>query len=484
MARSRRLPIGRAPRRAEERRRRGTAKPSFGQTRRCRVTVVIPSFNQAALTDQCLRSLRPSAECEIIVVNDASTDGTAQVLAGYAGRIKVVTHERNTGFARTCNDGAAAAQARDYLVFLNSDTIAQPGWLTALVRYADKHPEAAVVGSKLLYPNNTIQHAGVVICQDRYPRHIYTGFPADHPAVNKSRPFQMVTAASLLVRRRAFERCGGFDTAYRNGFEDVDLCLQLRERGQEIHYCAQSVLYHLESLSPNRFDHERDNIGLYRQRWLERVRPDDLNYYLEDGLLRFSYEGRYPVRLEVSPRLATQDGVTRGRALERLVRERNQQLADLERENTRLRARLGAQAQDAPELRYRQLRKRIRELVRNHVPTGATVLVISKGDGALLELPGRRGWHFPQTEHGTYAGYHPADSAEAIAHLESLRAKGGGFLLIPQTSQWWLEHYAGFRRHLQRNYVQLTGPGGACSVYDLNHPTKLKPTNVLTRDIN
>src|SRR5258706_4575356 len=187
-----------------------------------RSTIIIPAFNQAALTAQCLEALLSQGHRSIVVVDDGSTDTTPKILAGFKGQIKVVTHAANRGFARSCNNGAALASG-DYLIFLNNDTLPQAGWLEALIDYAGKIPRAAVVGSKLLYPNQTIQHAGVVICQDRYPRHIYTGFPADHPAVSKSRRFQVVTAACALVRRRVFERMEGFDAAFRNGFEDVDL---------------------------------------------------------------------------------------------------------------------------------------------------------------------------------------------------------------------------------------------------------------------
>ena len=76
---------------------------------------------------------------------------------------------------------------------------------------------------------------------------------------------------------------------------------------------------------------------------------------------------------------------------------------------------------------YQQLVERIREVVRTALPAEATVIVVSKGDNELLELDGKRAWDFPQNEEGVYAGYHPADSAGAIAHLEELRAKGGEF---------------------------------------------------------
>jgi hypothetical protein len=101
------------------------------------------------------------------------------------------------------------------------------------------------------------------------------------------------------------------------------------------------------------------------------------------------------------------------------------------------------------------------------VTAGSIVLVISKGDGSLLRLNGCQGWHFPQTERGVYAGHHPANSEEAIAHLESLRARGAEFILIPATSRWWLEHYVGFGRHLDGHYRRLPVPADVGLMYSL-----------------
>jgi GT2 family glycosyltransferase len=317
---------------------------SFRQGAKMRCSIIIPVYNHAALTRQCLdavlacRSERVAQE--IVVVDDGSTDGTAELLASYGSALEVVTHRQNAGFARSCNDGAARATGEG-LVFLNNDTIPQPGWLTALVDHARSHPEAVAVGSKLLFPDQTIQHAGVVICQDGDPRHLYAGFPADHPAVNKARPFQVVTAACVLIRRRAFEEAGGFDPAFRNGFEDVDLCLRLGKEGHEIHYCPKSVLQHLESVSrEGRSRDERHNYRLYRSRWASRVRADDLDYYLADGLLEVRYGASYPVTLSVSPMLALLEGDERARRADRLLRDRAGQVFDLLKEVVRLHVRV------------------------------------------------------------------------------------------------------------------------------------------------
>src|SRR5258708_3605475 len=124
-----------------------------------RSSIVIPVRNQAVLTERCLQALG-QGDFEIIVVDDASTDQTPQLLASLAGRLKVMAHSINEGFATSCNHGAAVASG-EFLVFLNNDTIPKPGWLDALVHYAEAHPQVSVVGSKLVYPDNTIQHAGV-----------------------------------------------------------------------------------------------------------------------------------------------------------------------------------------------------------------------------------------------------------------------------------------------------------------------------------
>ena len=118
---------------------------------------------------------------------------------------------------------------------------------------------------------------------------------------------------------------------------------------------------------------------------------------------------------------------------------------------------------------YQQLVQRIREVVRTALPAEATVIVVSKGDNELLELDGKRAWHFPQNEEGVYAGYHPADSAGAIAHLEELRAKGGEFLLFPGTAFWWLEQYEEFGQHLEDHYRRVWNDE-ICVIYELSEP--------------
>ena len=116
---------------------------------------------------------------------------------------------------------------------------------------------------------------------------------------------------------------------------------------------------------------------------------------------------------------------------------------------------------------YPRLVRRVSDAVREATPAGASVLVVAKGDDELLRLDGRRAAHFPQAENGAYAGHHPADDAAAVAHLEALRGKGAQYLVIPATSLWWLEHYVGFRRHLERVAAVTVCRPDTCVVFSL-----------------
>ena len=116
---------------------------------------------------------------------------------------------------------------------------------------------------------------------------------------------------------------------------------------------------------------------------------------------------------------------------------------------------------------YSLLVTRIRAIVRQHLPKRSIVLVTSKGDARLVRISPRKGWHFPQTDDGTYAGYYPRDSASAIAHLKSLRAKGAQFLLFPASSTWWLTHYRGLCRYLERHFKVAFMQKDACIIFDL-----------------
>ena len=124
-----------------------------------------------------------------------------------------------------------------------------------------------------------------------------------------------------------------------------------------------------------------------------------------------------------------------------------------------------------PNPRYERETEQLREAVAEAVPPGATVLVISRGDDGLLQLGGRRALHFPQAEDGGWAGHHPADSSEAIGHLEQLRDGGAEYLVVPPTYEWWLSHYDGLRDHLDSTYEVVAANERAGAIYHLESAT-------------
>jgi hypothetical protein len=117
---------------------------------------------------------------------------------------------------------------------------------------------------------------------------------------------------------------------------------------------------------------------------------------------------------------------------------------------------------------YSALVQRIKEVALAAIPTGAVVAVVSRGDDDLLFLGGSVGWHFPQTPSGTYAGFNPETSDDAIRELEAVRERGARYLLLPATAFWWLDHYQGFRLHLERLYPLVLREEGACAIYALS----------------
>jgi cellulose synthase/poly-beta-1,6-N-acetylglucosamine synthase-like glycosyltransferase len=305
-------------------------------------SIIMPHSSASFVPRRCLYALLAGpperTSFEIILVDDSPTGVPPGLLTDYAPRLRVVRSAAQKGFAAAANAGATFA-AGAYLVFLRNTAVPQPGWLDALARYADVHPAAAAVGSKLLAPNKTVQHAGIAFDHDRQPRLLYTGFPGDHPAVSKSRRFQAVAGTGLLVRRPVFTEVRGFDTAFLHGYEDVDFCLRLGASGHEVHYCHRSVLQSLEvGRKPNGTPAEDQDAELFLSRWAGRVKPDDLQFYLADRLLKINHEQRlmYPLDMFVSPLLAVLNEENTEAEVGQRLGVRSREVLELLEENLRL----------------------------------------------------------------------------------------------------------------------------------------------------
>ncbi len=252
-----------------------------------KVSIIIPLFNKWELTLQCLQALGGNTgdvACEVVLVDNASTDGTGDYLSALGGDIKVIRNRENLGFAKACNQGAAAASGK-YLLFLNNDTIPLKGWIEPLVAELEGDPAIAMVGSKLLYDSGTVQHAGVVYAREsRSPYHPYRFASSDAHYVNRRKEINAVTAACALIRRETFRELRGFCEEYRNGYEDLDLCVRIRRAGGKIVYQPRSVLFHLESQSPGRMEHDSANRRLFFEKWKGVLLTDEDAYYTPDGL--------------------------------------------------------------------------------------------------------------------------------------------------------------------------------------------------------
>ena len=212
------------------------------------VSIIIPVFNQIEYTHACLASLQAVEEqtpFEIVIVDDCSTDRTAELLPQVNG-ISYFRNEKNSGFVASCNRGAEKARGK-YLVFLNNDTLVKPGWLTALLETFAENQRAGIVGSKLVYPDGRLQEAGGIIWRDASGWNYGKFDDAGKPEYNYLREVDYCSGAALMVPKELFESLGGFDLRYAPGYyEDTDLAFKVRRAGYKVLYQPLSEVIHYE----------------------------------------------------------------------------------------------------------------------------------------------------------------------------------------------------------------------------------------------
>lgn len=306
-----------------------------------RVAVVIPVFNQWQLTADCLRSLRehtPDEDVQVVVVDNGSTDQTAGACGAlghelFGTRFEYVRLDDNINFGPGCNLGASRADA-DFLFFLNNDTLLTPGWLAPLLAAFETDAGLGAVGPLLLYPgNDRVQHLGVSFTPNMHVDHLYHHFPASHRVVQRARSLQAITGAALMVASDVFRESGRFWEEYRNGYEDLDLCWQIRSRGLTLHCEPASRIYHLTSQTTGRFDAESHNSQLLLRRCNQAFVPDMHRLAVEDGFnLRLTATLRMNmihVRDAKETRSLDMDGLWAGILAEPLWEEGYERLLDL-----------------------------------------------------------------------------------------------------------------------------------------------------------
>lgn len=209
-----------------------------------RATIIIVSYNKRDDIARCLESVKQTAHpsFEVIVVDNASTDGSANVAAGFPDVI-TISADVNLGFGGGCNLGASRSRS-EYLVFLNPDTVVDPGWLDALIRPLDQRPPVGLVTAKILMLNdpkrintcgNTVHLTGLTLCR---------GLGASSESFDREGEVDAVSGAAFAIRRDVFQSLGGFDESMFLYMEDTDLSLRARLAGWDSVYTPESIVYH------------------------------------------------------------------------------------------------------------------------------------------------------------------------------------------------------------------------------------------------
>lgn len=212
------------------------------------VSVVIPVYNNLHLTEQCLASIArhpPKAPIRIIVVDDASTDSTAEKL-GTRRDMLFWRNEKNLGFLASCNQAVMRCDT-PYVFLLNNDTEVREGWLDSSLALISGDARVGLVGSKLVFPNGYLQEAGGIIWNDANGSNFGRDDHPDKPGYNYVRDADYCSGAAILFRHKDFISVGGFDTRFLPAYyEDTDFAFQLRERGLRVLYNPFSVVVHFE----------------------------------------------------------------------------------------------------------------------------------------------------------------------------------------------------------------------------------------------
>ena len=265
-----------------------------------RISFIIPVFNGLPFTRACLDSLGQTVnllEHEVILIDDHSTDGTREYLAALPEPpFRIVRNEVRQGYARSNNVAAAAARG-EFLCLLNNDLVLTPGWLAPMLSVFDRFPNAGVVGNVQRNPRTgQYDHMGLVFAPDGTPWHFGKHF--SFRPHRGSTEWRAVTAACCLIRRRLFLEVGGFDEAYINGSEDIDLCLRLWQRGYRHYVANDSVIVHHVSVSEGRLDHVNENQNRLLEKWGEIVhrsltRHDRRRYAYNYVLRNLTHPWRY-----------------------------------------------------------------------------------------------------------------------------------------------------------------------------------------------
>lgn len=251
------------------------------------VSIIIPTRDRADLLSRCIDSILQKStyhNFEIIIVDNDSTDVKTlsffRNISDLSGKCRVLPFRGLFNFSRINNFAVREAKG-DYLLFLNNDTeVITADWLEEMLSHAQR-PEVGMVGAKLLFPDNRIQHGGVILGIGGIAGHAFYGMPESSPGymdlASVNRNCMAVTAACLMMRRDVFEEAGGFDEELDVAYNDVDLCLRAVEKGYYIVWTPHALLYHYESASRGQSLPEH-NIQYFCRKWQTAIEQGDPFY--------------------------------------------------------------------------------------------------------------------------------------------------------------------------------------------------------------
>lgn len=271
-----------------------------------KVSILIPNMNHLEDLKCCIDSILLKTtykNYEIIIIENNSTE--KEVFEYYKqienyGNIKVVTYSGEFNYSDINNFGTSAAQG-EYLVLLNNDTeVITPEWLEEMLMYAQRE-DVGIVGAKLYYPDDTVQHAGVIVGLGGVAGHTHSRAEKDYAGymgkLFYSQNLSAVTAACLMIKKDIFEALGGLDCDLAVAFNDVDLCLRVRELGYLVVFTPYAELYHYESKSRGYEDtvekqeRFRREIKIFKSLWGDGILKKGDPYYNPN----FSYDSDYTV---------------------------------------------------------------------------------------------------------------------------------------------------------------------------------------------
>lgn len=244
------------------------------------VSIIIPTAGNLKLLRSCIESIEKSSykNYEIIVVDNSRKEEARKYLGGL--RHKTLFYNEEFNFAKINNFAVKYARG-EHILFLNDDTqIISQDWMEKILEYSVK-PTVGAVGALLFYLNDTIQHAGVLIGIGGITSHAFEGLARNESGykglVKTVRECSAVTGACLMIKKSLFEQVGGFDENYAYSFNDVDLCLRLREKEYLIIYTPLAQLYHHGTASRPYIENDEE-VKYFVKRWHDLILKGDPYY--------------------------------------------------------------------------------------------------------------------------------------------------------------------------------------------------------------